>query len=83
MARPRRALFASSLGSISRHAREAVADGRVGPAEPAVFHALNGLPDRLYLPMLLFQYPGVLAMPLIVRGPRYPMPSCTGCRAPA
>jgi membrane-associated phospholipid phosphatase len=43
-----------------------VADGRVGPAERAVFHAVNGLPDWLYLPMLLFQYLGVLAMPLVV-----------------
>jgi membrane-associated phospholipid phosphatase len=43
-----------------------VADGRVGPTERAVFHAVNGLPDWLYLPMLLFQYLGVLAMPLVV-----------------
>jgi undecaprenyl-diphosphatase len=42
------------------------ADGRVGPAERAVFHAVNGLPDWLYGPMLLFQYLGVLAMPLVV-----------------
>ena len=43
-----------------------VADGRVGPAERAVFHAVNGLPAWLYRPMLLFQYLGVLAMPLVV-----------------
>jgi membrane-associated phospholipid phosphatase len=43
-----------------------VADGRVGPAERAVFHAVNGLPDWLYGPMLLFQYLGVLAMPLVI-----------------
>jgi membrane-associated phospholipid phosphatase len=43
-----------------------VADGRVGPIERAVFHAINGLPDWLYRPMLLFQYLGVLAMPLVV-----------------
>jgi len=43
-----------------------VADGRVGPAERAVFHAVNGLRDWLYGPMLLFQYLGVLAMPLVV-----------------
>jgi membrane-associated phospholipid phosphatase len=42
------------------------ADGRVGPAERAVFHAVNGLPDWLYRPMLLAQYLGVLAMPLVV-----------------
>src|SRR6266536_1446731 len=30
-----------------------VADGRVGPAERAVFHAINGLPDWLYRPMLV------------------------------
>jgi membrane-associated phospholipid phosphatase len=43
-----------------------VADGRVGPAERAVFHAVNGLPAWLYPPMLLAQYLGVLAMPLVV-----------------
>jgi membrane-associated phospholipid phosphatase len=43
-----------------------VADERVGPVERAVFHAVNGLPDWLYRPMLLFQYLGVLAMPLVV-----------------
>jgi membrane-associated phospholipid phosphatase len=43
-----------------------VADGRVGPAERAVFHAINGLPRWLYGPMLVAQYLGVLAMPLVV-----------------
>jgi undecaprenyl-diphosphatase len=43
-----------------------VADGRVRPSERAVFHAVNGLPDWLYGPMLAFQYLGVLAMPLAV-----------------
>jgi membrane-associated phospholipid phosphatase len=42
------------------------ADGRVGPVERAAFHAVNGLPAWLYQPMLLFQYLGVLAMPLVV-----------------
>src|SRR5919205_319868 len=42
------------------------ADGRVGPIERAAFHAVNGLPGWLYRPMLLFQYLGVLAMPLVV-----------------
>ena len=42
------------------------ADGRVGPLERALFHAVNGLPDWLYQPMLLSQYLGVLAMPLVV-----------------
>jgi membrane-associated phospholipid phosphatase len=42
------------------------ASGRVGPAERALFHAVNGLPDWLYRPMLVFQYLGVLAMPLVV-----------------
>ena len=42
------------------------ADGQVGPIERAAFHAVNGLPDWLYQPMLLFQYLGVLAMPLVV-----------------
>lgn len=43
-----------------------VADGRVGPAERAVFYAVRGLPAWLYRPMLLFQCLGVLAMPLAV-----------------
>jgi membrane-associated phospholipid phosphatase len=43
-----------------------VADGRVGSIERAAFHAVNGLPDGLYRPMLAFQYLGVLAMPLVV-----------------
>jgi hypothetical protein len=42
------------------------ADGQVGPVERALFHAVNGLPSWLYRPMLLFQYLGVLAMPLVV-----------------
>jgi undecaprenyl-diphosphatase len=42
------------------------ADGRVGPVERAVFHAVNGLPEWLYRPMLLAQYLGVLAMPLVI-----------------
>jgi undecaprenyl-diphosphatase len=42
------------------------ANGRVGPAERAVFDAVNGLPQWLYRPMLLAQYLGVLAMPLVV-----------------
>jgi membrane-associated phospholipid phosphatase len=43
-----------------------VADGRVGAVERSVFRAINGLPDWLYRPMLLFQYLGVLAMPLVI-----------------
>jgi hypothetical protein len=42
------------------------ADGRVGPVERAAFHAVNGLPEWLYRPMVVFQYLGVLAMPLVV-----------------
>ncbi|HKA95377.1 MAG TPA: phosphatase PAP2 family protein [Streptosporangiaceae bacterium] len=41
------------------------ADGRVGPGERAVFHAINGLPGWLYQPMVAAQYLGVLAMPLV------------------
>jgi membrane-associated phospholipid phosphatase len=44
----------------------AAANGRVGAAERAVFHAINGLPGWLYRPMLLAQYLGVLALPLVV-----------------
>ena len=56
------------LASLAVFALSAVvvADGRVGPAERAAFHAVNGLPDWLYLPMLLFQYLGVLVVPLVV-----------------
>ncbi len=43
-----------------------VADGRVSPAERAVFYAINGLPGWLYRPMLAAQYLGVLGMPLII-----------------
>src|SRR6266566_9493462 len=43
-----------------------VADGRVGSTERTVFHAINGLPGWLYRPMLVAQYLGVLAMPLVV-----------------
>ena len=43
-----------------------VADGRVSPAERAVFHAINGLPGWLYRPMLAAQFLGVLGMPLII-----------------
>ena len=43
-----------------------VANGRVGPAERAVFHAINGLPGWLYGPMLAAQYLGVLLIPLVV-----------------
>jgi membrane-associated phospholipid phosphatase len=43
-----------------------VSNGRVGPAERAVFHTINGLPGWLYGPMLVAQYLGVLLMPLII-----------------
>ncbi|HYY80707.1 MAG TPA: phosphatase PAP2 family protein [Actinomycetes bacterium] len=43
-----------------------VADGKVGAAERAVFHAVNGLPGWLYLPMLFAQFLGVLGIPLLV-----------------
>ena len=42
------------------------ADGQVGPVERAAFHAVNGLPEGLYGPMLAFQYLGVLGVPLVV-----------------
>jgi undecaprenyl-diphosphatase len=37
-------------------------NGRVGPAERAVFDAVNGLPDWLYRPMWVMQVFGVLAI---------------------
>jgi membrane-associated phospholipid phosphatase len=58
-------VLAASLAAFAGCALIA-ADGRVGPVERAAFQAVNGLPDWLYGPMLLFQYLGVLAMPLVV-----------------
>jgi membrane-associated phospholipid phosphatase len=43
-----------------------VVDGRVGSVERVVFDAVNGLPAWLYRPMLVAQYLGVLAMPLVI-----------------
>src|SRR6266699_3681268 len=79
---PRGSKSASGPGSVRRIRRDLIvlaaslavftgcaviaADGRVGPAERAVFHAINGLPGWLYRPMLAAQYLGVLAMPLVV-----------------
>ena len=67
MSRVRRdvVVLVASLAVFAVCARIA-ADGQVGPIERAAFHAVNGLPDWLYSPMLLFQYLGVLAMPLVV-----------------
>ena len=67
MSRIRRDLivFAASLAVFAGCAL-LVADGRVGPIERAAFHGVNGLLGWLYSRMLLFQYLGVLAMPLVV-----------------
>lgn len=67
MSRIRRDLIVlvASLAVLSACA-VVVADGRVGPAERAVFHAVNGLPGWLYRPMLVAQYLGVLVIPLVV-----------------
>jgi undecaprenyl-diphosphatase len=43
-----------------------VSDGNVGPAEGAVFRAVNGLPDSWQRPMWGFQVLGVLGVPLVV-----------------
>ena len=58
-------MLAASLAVFAICAVIAAA-GRVGPAERAVFHAVNGLPGWLYQPMLVAQYLGVLAIPLVV-----------------
>jgi membrane-associated phospholipid phosphatase len=58
-------LLAASLAVFTACA-VIVANGRVGPAERAVFHAVNGLPGWLYQPMLAAQYLGVLGMPLVI-----------------
>jgi membrane-associated phospholipid phosphatase len=58
-------LLAASLAVFTACA-VIVANGRVGPAERAVFHAVNGLPGWLYQPMLYAQYLGVLGVPLVI-----------------
>ena len=49
--------------TLSRHGPRS---RRIGPAERAMFHAINRLPEWLYRPMLVAQYLGVLAMLLVV-----------------
>ena len=44
----------------------AVSPGVVGPAERAVFSAVNGWPDAMRWPLWIFQTLGVLGMPLVV-----------------
>ena len=44
----------------------AASPGVVGPAERAVFRAVNGLPDVLYWPLWVFQTLGTLGLPLVV-----------------
>lgn len=41
-------------------------NGRVGPAERAVFRAINGFPDWLSSPMVAFQYLGTLVVGPVV-----------------
>jgi undecaprenyl-diphosphatase len=43
-----------------------VADGTVGSVEESVFHAINGLPDWLQGPMWVFQFIGLLLIPLVI-----------------
>jgi membrane-associated phospholipid phosphatase len=57
-------LLAASLAVFTACA-VIVANGRVGPAERAVFHAINGLPGWLHQAMLYAQYLGVLGVPLV------------------
>lgn len=44
----------------------AVRDGTVGDVEADVFHAINGLPDALEVPMWVLQLLGLLATPIIL-----------------
>jgi undecaprenyl-diphosphatase len=44
----------------------AVRDGTVGELEADVFHAINGLPDVLEVPMWVLQLLGLLATPIIL-----------------
>jgi membrane-associated phospholipid phosphatase len=41
-------------------------NGRVGPIERSVFHAVNGLPDWLYRPLWIFQQLGNVVVALLV-----------------
>src|SRR5918992_2215697 len=49
-------------------------DGGVGPREEALFHAINGLPDWLELPMTSLQFLGVLVVGPIVAVAGLPPP---------
>lgn len=68
--RRRRADAATALAAsgVTALCAWAVSPGVVGPAERAVFHAVNGWPDVLQWPLWVFQTLGVLGMPLVVAG---------------
>jgi hypothetical protein len=65
--RPRTQAIALLAACLVLLAAGAITDtGRVPGWEQAVFHAINGLPDALPVPMWLFQLLGLLFVPAIV-----------------
>jgi membrane-associated phospholipid phosphatase len=65
--RPKWAFAVVVGGTVLVVASALVADsGTVGPAERAVFEAVNGLPDALRWPMWVFQLLGLVGLPLVV-----------------
>jgi membrane-associated phospholipid phosphatase len=66
LGRPRTQAIALLAACLVLLGAGAVADtGRVPGWEQAVFHAINGLPDALRIPMWLFQLLGLLFVPAI------------------
>jgi membrane-associated phospholipid phosphatase len=65
--RPRYALVLAITGALIAVASAVVArTGTVGPAERAVFEAINRLPDFLRWPMWVFQLMGVIVVPALL-----------------
>ncbi|MQA35415.1 phosphatase PAP2 family protein [Modestobacter roseus] len=65
--RRRAALLTALAGSgVTALCSLAVADGRVGPAEAAVFHWVNDWPGSVTGALWAFQLLGVLGLPLVV-----------------
>jgi hypothetical protein len=64
---PVSALVMAISGVLIAVASAAVArTGTVGPAERAVFEAINGLPDFLRWPMWIFQLMGLIGLPALL-----------------
>jgi membrane-associated phospholipid phosphatase len=59
------AVLAVSGAAVVAACAVVASSGRVGPAERAVFTAVNSLPEVLRWPLWLFQLAGVLGVPLL------------------